>query len=176
MRRVVLGAAMAALAIPASAEAKAPTKPHRHAYERAYRRVVAHYGHRAPGRNIDKAGLRHGALTDRRLVRSTRVLRNMVSVGQHGTPQSPSWTAGAPAQLDALAQCVEDHESGGDPGAVNGQYEGIGQWSPDAWAAMGGLQYASSPLGASKAQQEAVLGSESDATLADQQGQYDGCS
>jgi hypothetical protein len=175
MKRVVLGAALA-LAIPGGvAEAKSPTKTHRHAYERAYHRVVARYGHRAPGRNIDKHGLRHGALTDARLVRSTRTLRSMVATGSHGTAQHPVWTAGVPAQLDALAQCVKAHESGGDPQAVNGQYEGEGQWSPSAWAAMGGTKYAPTPLQASGAQQDAVLASESDATLEDQQGQYDGC-
>ena len=74
-----------------------------------------------------------------------------------------------------LAGCIIQHESGGDPQATNGQYEGLGQWSPAAWAQDGGTQYAPSPLGASAAQQEAVLSSEGAGGMQQQQGQYDGC-
>ena len=74
-----------------------------------------------------------------------------------------------------LAGCIIQHESGGDPQATNGQYEGLGQWSPEAWAEDGGTQYAPSPLGASAAQQEAVLSSEGAGGMQQQQGQYDGC-
>jgi hypothetical protein len=74
-----------------------------------------------------------------------------------------------------LEACIIQHESGGNPQARNGQYEGLGQWSPAAWAQDGGTQYAPSPLGASAAQQEAVLRSEGGAGMRQQQGQYDGC-
>lgn len=77
--------------------------------------------------------------------------------------------------LSSHAQCIIAHESGGSPNAVNGQYEGIGQWSPTAWAEDGGLRYASTPLGASLAEQERVLMGEGDARMSQQQGQYDGC-
>lgn len=182
MRRVVLGAAMA-LVIPATADAKAPTTQHRHAYERAYRQVAVRLGTRAPGRNIDRYGLSHGALTDARLVRSTGVLRRMLApapAAALSTPSIPSSSsviaaAGGSSSMDGLAQCVERAESGGDATATNGQYHGVGQWSPSAWAQDGGTRYGPDPLDATKAQQEAVLGSESDATLEQQQGQYDGC-
>lgn len=182
MRRVVLGAA-AALAIPGGiAEAKAPTAQHRRAYERAYHRVAHQLGKRTPGRNIVRWGLAgRRRLTDARVERSIVVLHRELAPAPQaqlnsGGVDHPLFVAGDPPQLDALAQCVERNESGGDPGATNGQYHGIGQWSDSAWAAMGGTKYAPTPLEASKAQQEAVLASESDATLADQQGQYDGCS
>jgi hypothetical protein len=74
-----------------------------------------------------------------------------------------------------LAACIIQHESGGNPQARNGQYEGLGQWSPAAWAQDGGTRYAPTPLGASAAQQEAVLNSEGAAGMRQQQGQYDGC-
>ncbi len=77
--------------------------------------------------------------------------------------------------MSTLEACIIQHESGGDPRAVNGQYEGIGQWEPAAWASDGGLRYASSPLGASYSQQEAVLRGEGEAGMIQQQGQYDGC-
>jgi hypothetical protein len=82
--------------------------------------------------------------------------------------------AAAPG-LSGHAQCIIQHESGGNSQAVNGQYEGIGQWSPDAWAEDGGHRFASTPLGASLAEQEIVLMGEGDARMSQQQGQYDGC-
>lgn len=75
----------------------------------------------------------------------------------------------------ALAACIIWHESGGNPQAVNGQYEGIGQWSPAAWALDGGLRFASTPLGASYSQQVMVLNGEGTAGMIRQQGVYDGC-
>jgi hypothetical protein len=74
-----------------------------------------------------------------------------------------------------LASCIIQHESGGNPQATNGQYQGLGQWSPAAWAQDGGTRYAPSPAGASAAQQVAVLNSEGAAGMQQQQGQYDGC-
>ena len=77
--------------------------------------------------------------------------------------------------IGGLAGCIIQHESGGNPHARNGQYEGLGQWSPAAWAQDGGTRYAPSPSGASAAQQLAVLNSEGAAGMRQQQGQYDGC-
>lgn len=77
--------------------------------------------------------------------------------------------------MSALEACIISHESGGNPQATNGQYAGIGQWSPAAWAQDGGTRYASSPLGASYAEQEAVLRGEGEAGMRQQQAQYDGC-
>lgn len=74
-----------------------------------------------------------------------------------------------------LAGCIIQHESGGNPQATNGQYQGLGQWSPSAWSADGGTRYAPTPSGASAAQQQAVLSSEGAAGMEQQQGQYDGC-
>ncbi len=84
----------------------------------------------------------------------------------------PSITA-TPAS--ALASCIIQHESGGNPQAVNGQYSGIGQWSPYAWSEDGGRRYASTPLGASYNEQVTVLMGEGAAGMQQQQGQYDGC-
>ncbi len=80
-----------------------------------------------------------------------------------------------PETPSALESCIIQHESGGNPQAVSGQYEGIGQWEESRWLSDGGGQYASTPLGASYAQQEAVLRDEGEAGMAQQQGQYDGC-
>ena len=74
----------------------------------------------------------------------------------------------------ALAACIISRESGGNPEAVNGQYEGIAQWSPTSWAGGGGTRYSSTPLGATYAEQVAVLNS----MLPAQAGQwtpYDSC-
>jgi hypothetical protein len=73
-----------------------------------------------------------------------------------------------------LAVCIIQRESGGNPGAVNGQYEGIAQWSLSSWAGGGGTRYSSTPLGASYHEQVAVL----NYMLPAQAGQwtpYDGC-
>ncbi len=77
--------------------------------------------------------------------------------------------------MGSLEACIIQHESGGNPQAVNGQYEGIGQWSPESWSSNGGTRYASTPLGASYAQQEAVLRGEGEAGMIREQAQYDGC-
>ena len=58
---------------------------------------------------------------------------------------------------------------------MSGIYEGIGQWEPSAWQNDGGTRYASTPLGATYAQQEAVLRGEGEAGMRQQQGIYDGC-
>lgn len=77
--------------------------------------------------------------------------------------------------LSAHARCIIQAESTWNPKAVNGQYEGIGQWSPWSWAHYGGLRYASRPIYASLADQERVLMGEGDAGMTNQQGKYDRC-
>lgn len=79
------------------------------------------------------------------------------------------------AAVTPLEVCIIQHESGGDPQAVSGQYSGIGQWEQGRWESDGGLRYASTPLGASYSQQERVLRGEGEAGMAEQQGIYDGC-
>lgn len=59
--------------------------------------------------------------------------------------------------LSPLARCIIRSESGGNPLAQNGQYKGIAQWSPEAWRRHGGLRYASTPHGATYAEQVQVL-------------------
>lgn len=74
----------------------------------------------------------------------------------------------------ALARCIIERESGGNPQAVNGQYEGIAQWSPSSWIGGGGGRFAPTPLGATYAEQVIILND----MLPAQAGQwtpYDGC-
>ena len=75
-----------------------------------------------------------------------------------------------------LASCIMYREATDNPEAVNGQYEGLGQWDATAWAEDGGLRYASTPLGASYSEQVAVLNNEGTAGMEQQQAQWDGCS
>ena len=77
--------------------------------------------------------------------------------------------------MSSLEACIIQHESGGNPTAVNGQYTGIAQWSPAAWAEDGGTRFASSPLGASYSQQELVLREALAAGKSEQWRPYDGC-
>ncbi len=77
--------------------------------------------------------------------------------------------------MSSLEACIISHESGGDPNAVNGIYEGIGQWEPSRWISDGGGRYSSTPLGASYSQQEIILRGEGEAGMREQQAQYDGC-
>jgi hypothetical protein len=103
---------------------------------------------------------------------SQRQLSTPAESSQSQTQSQPS-TSGASSS--GVEGCIIQHESGGNPQATNGQYQGLGQWSPAAWAADGGTRYAPSPSGASAAQQEAVLSNEGAAGMEQQQGQYDGC-
>ncbi len=77
--------------------------------------------------------------------------------------------------MSSLEACIISHESGGDPNATNGQFEGIGQWEPSRWASDGGTRFSSTPLGASYAEQEIILRGEGETGMREQQGQYDGC-
>ena len=79
--------------------------------------------------------------------------------------------------LSAHAECIIQHESGGDPTIHDqtGKYSGIGQWEQSRWESDGGLRYAPTPTQATLFEQEKVLMAEGDAGMSDQQGQYDGC-
>jgi hypothetical protein len=190
MKRISLMVAAAAVAAPAEALAQQPTNAHVRAYQHAYREVQQTLGHRAPGRNIVKDGLSSGSrVTDGRVVTSLSVLRGMLAPPagpqsvQTSTPTSSTTRSSsqAPAQTTSssapsgLMGCIIQHESGGNPQAVTGQYQGIGQWSPEAWRQDGATQYAPTPTGASYAEQQQVLASEGAAGMQQQQGQYDGC-
>jgi hypothetical protein len=83
--------------------------------------------------------------------------------------------AALPPPLSSLADCIIARESTWNPQAVNGDHLGLAQWDPNAWATDGGLRYASSPLGASMAEQETVLMWALDHGLAGQWLQWDGC-
>ena len=56
----------------------------------------------------------------------------------------------------AEAVRVKQCESGGNPRAVNGKYMGAWQMDEDFWQTYGGLRFASTPLGATMAQQDYV--------------------
>lgn len=65
--------------------------------------------------------------------------------------------AAARPAITPLMDCIMKHESTYNPLAQNGQYKGLAQWSPEAWARHGGLKYASTPHGASYWEQVQVL-------------------
>lgn len=189
-RATIVALALVGMYVPATSAARAgnaaprrqATIPASHvrAYNQAYHAVASKFGHRAPGRQILRWGFAPGRpATDAEVVASLAVLQRMLAPPPAPpTPTSGSsvGTGGSTASSSNLETCVIQHESGGNPNAVSGQYRGIGQWSPYAWAQDGGTQYASSPTGASYAQQKAVLDGEGDKGMRQQQGQYDGCS
>jgi len=164
------------------------TRQHAKSYERAYHAVASKFGRRVPGRNIVKDGLAHRAATDADVVKSLAVLQRMLapppapvrsvvattsSAVSTSTASSPTSYVAAPSS--GLEACIIQHESGGNPQATNGQYGGIGQWSPSRWASDGGTKYASTPQGATYAQQQQVLAGEGTTGMSQQQGQFDGC-
>jgi hypothetical protein len=164
------------------------TPRHRGVYLYVREHVVRRFGVRAAGRDIVRDGLRYRRSTDREVVRSTHVMERMlhpvvrVIAAPVAIADTPSATSTAqtpitatPAPASGLEACIIAHESGGDSQAVNGQYSGIGQWSPAQWAADGGTAYGQSPLDASAAEQQQILASEGTAGMQQQQGQYDGC-
>lgn len=61
--------------------------------------------------------------------------------------------------ITALMSCIIHHESRGNPLAQNGQYKGIAQWSPEAWARHGGHKYGPTPFDATYWEQVQVLAS-----------------
>jgi Transglycosylase-like domain len=59
--------------------------------------------------------------------------------------------------ITALMDCIMKHESTYNPLAQNGQYKGLAQWSPEAWARHGGLKFGPTPHHASYWEQVQVL-------------------
>lgn len=86
-------------------------------------------------------------------------------------PAATSYTGGS-----GLVGCIIRSESGGNPQAVNpnGHY-GLGQWDQSTWIADGGGRYASTPLGASAAQQQQIISEQVAAGNTGQWTNYDGC-
>jgi hypothetical protein len=130
--------------------------------------VIKTQGKRAPGRNICRFGVKlsNGKVIDANYSQKKRYLlqlrkliasRAYLSVRAAPPAQPPAGTLSARYAPSGLAACIVRSESGGNPRAVNGQYSGIAQWSPEAWARMGGTRYASSPTGASYQEQLTVL-------------------
>lgn len=166
MHRIIgglVGALAVALTTAPASEANVCSKAY------TVRAAVVHkHGKRAPGRNICRFGVKlsNGKVTDATYGQKKRYLFALRRL--NGTMPYLATRAVAPAQRPAgtltaayapsgLASCIVHHESGGDPTAVNGIYTGIAQWSPEAWARMGGHRYAPSPLGASYQEQLQVL-------------------
>jgi hypothetical protein len=145
MSRLAKGCAVAALfaiAAPAASAKDNSTLCYKAHGLRAA--VVQKHGKRAPGRNICRYGLKSGQKATTK--QKARYVRNLKKLNV--TPKY------APT---GLASCIVKSESGGNPTARNGQYSGIAQWSPEAWARHGGLKYAGSPTGATYQQQLKVL-------------------
>mgnify|MGYP003345693683 CR=1 FL=1 len=73
-------------------------------------------------------------------------------------PAPSSISSSAKGSTDSIWSCIIQHESGGDPSAVNPSSGagGLFQFLPSSWAAYGGTQYASLPEYATVAQQWAI--------------------
>jgi Transglycosylase-like domain len=179
MSKLLLAILVIAVSSIFSASAMAHVSPrHAREYRHAYHVARHKFGPGAVGCNlIGKRGSCHHKTSDLQVVHSIKVLHRMIHPIQvpESVPSAPASDPVSYTSMDSLESCIIFNESHGDPEAVNGQYEGIGQWSPTAWAEDGGTRYASTPLGASYAEQEVVLRSEGDSGMSQQQGQYDGC-
>lgn len=80
LKATTLAAAAAGAAIaPQVADSKPPTAQHARQYQRAYRAVARRFGHRAPGRQIVRWGLKGRKATDRDVTRSLAVLHRMLA-------------------------------------------------------------------------------------------------
>lgn len=180
-------AALAALmAFGVSATAEANVSSARQQYVKVRVEVVKQLGHRAPGRDIrtglrtSTGGVRIATRADYRRV--TQTLRAMIdppaylAVAHVGAPRvPPAYAQTASYTPTGTAACIVQRESGGNPTAQNGQYEGIAQWSPEAWSRMGGTQYASHPAAATKQDQLKVLSAGLAKYGKGDWGPYDGC-
>lgn len=128
-------------------------------YERAYQAVAHKFGHRAPGRNIAKWGLRHRQASDADILHSLSVLRRMLSPPPVpvASPMSTSTTTTpvSSGTTSSLPSCTWAPESGGNWHAVNptSGAGGMYQILPSTWAANGGT---GSPASASPAEQTQV--------------------
>lgn len=173
--------------VGANAHTKGTSWSHRILHD--YYSVVRKLGKRAAGREIIRHGIRvNGKVrpaTKHEKAKFQRQLRKLLApppyhplLQRTAVPptQLPAGTASAGITVgsDHMA-CIIRKESGGNPKAGNGQYHGIGQWSPESWARNGGHRYASDPWGATYEQQLMVLAGEGDAGMSREQGQYDGC-
>jgi hypothetical protein len=102
------------------ADAKPPTPAHAHAYERAYRQVVRHMGHRAPGRNIVKYGMgAHRRPSDRQTLSSLGVLRRMLSPAPSPSAGSTASSAASGTGDGGLPACASESGSNYSTGAAN---------------------------------------------------------
>jgi hypothetical protein len=145
------------------------------AAKRFVREYDRRHAHRHAARIAAAKAVAAKAATAAQAAQTRRPHLSTEAQGQPSQPQTQPQPAAGEVAISALEACIIQHESGGNPQATNGQYEGLGQWSPAAWAEDGGTRYAPTPLGASAAVQEAVLSSEGAAGMEQQQGQYDGC-
>ncbi len=133
--------------------------------------VVKKHGKRAPGRNICRFGVQskfNAKWSKPATVKQKAVYVRALRALNAPPPAFLAKTAALPALAPAgtlsaryapsgLASCIVRHESGGNPLATNGQYHGIAQWSPEAWARHGGRRFAADPHGASYQEQLQVL-------------------
>lgn len=143
-----------------------------------YKVVVKKHGKRAAGRPIHQVGVRFKWVSDdgkhshwatrpatthelAKFVRQLKVLatppRPFIALRAVPPARRPAGTLTAHMSATGLAACIVQRESTGNPGAINGRYSGIAQWSSTIWARDGGRRYASSPTGASYQQQLIVL-------------------
>lgn len=168
MKRLILAASVVlAVALPAAAQAKAPTPRHVHRYEVLYHRVAKQFGARTPGRNIARWGTRRGPASDAQIVRSSAVLKRMLA-----PPPPPPAPVAAPSYSPAPAppaapvastssggysipSYIVQCESSGNYSAVNPSSGAGGAYQilPSTWAAYGGT---GSPQSASPAEQNAI--------------------
>lgn len=132
--------------------------------------MVKRFTKRDAGRNICRFGVKHssGRVSKATFDQKRRYLlqlRSLVAAPPYLATrpimpaQRPADTMSVAYAPIGVAACIVHNESRGDPLAQNGQYKGIAQWSPEAWARHGGLRYARSPRGASYQQQLMVLSS-----------------
>ena len=128
MKRLLLsaGVAMVALAalIPAVASAQPPTAAHARAYERVYHRVAHNLGSRVPGRNIVKDGVAHHRhLTDARTVASLTVLQRMLAPSPAPVSSSASVSSaassGTASGASGVPSCASESGSNYSTGASN---------------------------------------------------------
>lgn len=159
MKAIILGSI---IAIAASTHA-APAKANKTLCYKAHgirEAVVDKHGPSAPGRNICRTG---NPTTHEKAV-YVRDLKRLSSPAPPyltkvaGPPKvGPADTMTPHYRPVGTAACIVKNESGGNPDAQNGQYEGIAQWSQEAWERHGGLKYAPTPLAATYKQQLFVL-------------------
>lgn len=157
------------IVVPATASADMADCPKKleKTYSSFYKKVAKKHGKRAPGRNIRENGVLFRKVVFRATCGELRRSRSQLKKLNRREPyiafsdvppaQPPSGVRSVGMAPSGLASCIISAESGGNTQATNGQYGGIAQWSPEAWARHGGLRYASSPIGATYEQQLEVL-------------------